>query len=278
MNDILFVTAYRDIGRDNWATIPRTNKSYCDAFYKYASCMKYNIIVFVDENIKSYLKMNYKITSNIYFYNINSYDSFYNKYIDIEKNIINSNIYKKKIPSDRKQCPEHLYAEYNLVNHSKINYINHAKSLFKNYIFYSWIDFGLRLPENSKIYNNIDICKIPNKIIYQHVSSNLPQNKMYILPEKEINTEPDKMLSSHVIYFAGSIFIVHNDLVSIYESLYNKKLQELQEINISDDDQNIVLQIYLDNKNLFFMPKVKDYPELNIPLGLTEWFKLYEFF
>jgi hypothetical protein len=86
------------------------------------------------------------------------------------------------------------------------------------------------------------------------------------------------MLSSDVIYFAGSIFIIHVDLVSTYEKLYHQKLEELQSNNIVDDDQNVVLQIYLDNKDLFFMPKVKDYPILNISLGLEEWFKLYEFF
>ena len=240
--------------------------------------MKYNIILFVDNDIETYLKTNYKITSNVLFYDIKNYNSFYNKYMDIEAKIINSDIYKNKIPSDRKNCPEHLYAEYNLVNHSKINYVNYAKKIFQDYKFYSWIDFGIRLPENSKIYDNIDIGKIPNKIIYQHISSNLPKNKMYILPEKEVITDPDNMLSSHVIYFAGSIFIIHSDLISIYEALYEKKLNELQEKNIVDDDQNIILQIYLDNKNLFYMPKVKDYPELNIPLGLQEWFKLYEFF
>ena len=278
MNDILFVTAYRDIGRNKWDSISRTNESYCDAFYQYASRINYNIIVFVDETIKTYLETNYKITSNVFFYDINNYDSFYNKYMDIEEKIINSDIYKNKIPINRKNCPEHLYAEYNLVNHSKINYVNHAKKIFTDYTFYSWIDFGLRLPENSKIYSTINVSKLHNKIIYQHVSSNLPTDKMYILPEKETITEPNNMLSSDVIYFAGSIFIIHTDLVSIYETLYSEKLEELYEKNIADDDQNVVLQIYLDNKNLFFMPKVKDYPELNISLGLQEWFKLYEFF
>jgi hypothetical protein len=155
--------------------------------------------------------------------------------------------------------------------------------MFKEYMFYSWIDFGISLPENSKLYKNININKLPNKIIYQHLGSNLssnklPLNKIYMLPEKEEITDPNNMLSSHVVYFAGSIFIIHNDLVFIYEKLYDNKLQELQEKNIVDDDQNIVLQIYLDNKELFFMPEVKNYPDLNIFLGQNEWIKLYEFF
>ena len=86
------------------------------------------------------------------------------------------------------------------------------------------------------------------------------------------------MLTSHDIYFAGSIFIIHNDYVLLYEMLYEKKLQELHKQYIVDDDQNIVLQLYLDNKDIFFMPSVKNYPELNIYTGINEWFKLYEFF
>lgn len=278
MNDILFVTAYKDIGRDKWLSIPRTTQSYCDAFYKYASRIKYNIIVFVDENIKKFLETNYKIASNIHFHDISMYNSFYNKYINVENQIINSNVYKKKIPLDRQGCPEHLYAEYNLINHSKINYVSHAKKLFKDYRYYSWIDFGLRLPEDSNIYNKINIAKIPPKIIYQHVSSNLPLHKMYVLPKKEDMTNPENMLSSSSIYFAGSIFIIHTDLVFEYEILYDLKLREFQSKNIVDDDQSVVLQIYLDNNEIFSMHKVMDYPLLNIPLGLTEWFKLYEFF
>jgi hypothetical protein len=86
------------------------------------------------------------------------------------------------------------------------------------------------------------------------------------------------MLTSHHIYFAGSIFLIHNDCVLLYEMLYEKKLQELHKQHIVDDDQNIVLQLYLDNKDIFFMPSVKNYPELNIYTGMNEWFKLYEFF
>jgi len=277
-NNIIFVTAYKDIGRSKWSSIPRTTESYCDNFYKYASRINYKLLVFVDETLKHYLQTQYTLPSNVMFYDINIRDTFYDKYIDIEKNIINSINYKNKIPNDRKDCPEHLYAEYNLVNHNKINYVNEAKRLYPDYKFYSWVDFGITLPNNSKIFSSLNVASMPSKIIYQHVSSNLPENKMYILPEKESATDPNNMLSSHVIYFAGSIFIVHTDMVSIYEKLYDAKLEELQQKNIVDDDQNIVLQIYLDNKDLFYMPKVKDNPNLNIPLGLNEWFKLYEFF
>mgnify|MGYP003975128251 CR=1 FL=1 len=278
MNDIIFVTAYKDIGRSEWPSISRTIESYCDSFYNYASRINYILLVFVDETIKQYLQSKYTLPSNILFYDINACYTFFDKYIDIERNIISHTNYKDKIPSDRKNCPEHTYAEYNLINHNKINYVNQAKNLYPNYKFYSWIDFGLKIKSNSKLFASLNTKNMPSKIIYQHVSSNLPQDKMYILPEKEDATDPNHMLASHVIYFAGSIFIVHTDLVTIYEKLYEEKLQELQKKEIVDDDQNIVLQIFLDNKELFYMAKVKDHPNLNIHLGLDEWFKLYELF
>ena len=268
--DIIFVTAYRDIGRSNWNVIPRTNETYCNNFYKYASRIKYNLVVFIEEKIKSYLLDNYNFNSNIIFYDIDLTDTFFKKYLNTENSIINSIIYKKKIPEHRNGAPEHLYAEYNLVNHSKINYVRKAKELFNGYKFYTWIDFGIRLPENSTVYNSINLKNIPKKIIYQNLG--------LFLPEKNVETEPDMMLSSHTIYFAGSIFIVHADLVLTYELLYENKLRELQEKYIVDDDQNVVLQLYLDNKDIFFMPSVTKFPELNIPIGTNEWFKLYEFF
>jgi hypothetical protein len=277
MNDILFVTAYRDIGRSKWTHYTRSNATYCDNFHSYASRINYKLVAFVSTNIKTYLMSNYTEMPNVIFYDIDSCDTFYNKYIDIETKIITSSCYQNNIPMDRKTNPEHLYPEYNLVNHSKINYVREAQKYFNNYTFYSWIDFGISLPENSKIYSKIDISLLPKKIIYQHVSADLPSHKMYVLPEIEVETSPIHMLSSHAIYFAGSIFIIHTDLVETYERLYDKKLQELHNINVVDDDQNVLLQVYLTNKELFYMPKVMDFPSLNISLGINEWFKLYEF-
>ena len=51
-------------------------------------------------------------------------NTFYNKFLEIDRNVMNSDIYKNKIPIYRKNNPEHLYSEYNLINHSKINFVN----------------------------------------------------------------------------------------------------------------------------------------------------------
>ena len=80
-NDILFITAFRDINRGNWNHIPRKTDNYCDSFYKFASKMKYNIIVFVNDEIKQFLLNKYQFGKHITFLNLDSIETFYHKYI-----------------------------------------------------------------------------------------------------------------------------------------------------------------------------------------------------
>ena len=279
MKDILFITSFRNINRESWSSIPRTPQDYCSFFYKYASKIKYNLIVFVSDEIKEYLLKNFTFKENIIFLNNDCIETFYHKYLNLEREIINSSKFKSMIPVHRKSAVPTIYPDYNLVNHSKINYVNKAKKLYPDYKFYAWIDFGIhRLLYNSKLYNYIDIEKLPKKIIYQHIEGNIPIAARGKLPIKDNSTTPQSILASHVVHFAGSIFLVHNTLVEKYEELYEKKLKELHNLYVVDDDQKIVLQIFLDNPEYFYMPNSIDFPELNIPLGLDEWFKLLEFF
>ena len=71
------------------------------------------------------------------------------------------------------------------------------------------------------------------------------------------------MLHSHTVYLAGSQFVVHKDLVEKFENLYEEQLLEWQAENICDDDQNLVLQIYNKNKDLFEL------------FQSNEWFTLF---
>ena len=120
-NDILFITAYKDINREKWKNYQRTNEEYFKCFYKLTEHIEYTLIVFIEDKIKDILLSKYNFKSNIIFKNIESVNTFYNKFLETDTIIINSDNYKKKIPLGRKQNPEHIYSEYNLINHSKIN-------------------------------------------------------------------------------------------------------------------------------------------------------------
>lgn len=247
MNSILFITAFKDINRKNWANAGRSNETYYQEFYNLASSIQYNLIVFISNNNLFELKNKFNFKDNITFYDIDEYYTFFQKYVISQKKIIESEIYKSLIPPGRMNNPEHWNAEYNLINHSKINYVSHAKKLFPTYKYYSWIDFGY-IKENCIGPQNIDLQLLPkNKIIFQCIND-IPSNRIH----------PKDMLSSDTIYFSGGAFIIPNQLIENFENCYEIKLIELENNGIVDDDQAILLQMYFDNPKLFvIMPNPK---------------------
>ena len=71
------------------------------------------------------------------------------------------------------------------------------------------------------------------------------------------------MLSSHIIYFMGSSYIIPNVLVEQFENLYENTIIDLEKQMVVDDDQALILQIYFNNQNLFQY------------IVNTNWFTLY---
>ena len=166
--------------------------------------------------------------------------------------MINSTVYKNKIAYDRKDAPEHWCAEYNMVNHSKINYVAYTKKIFPKYEYYSWIDFGCISKTLDDVPKNIDFNKLNKKISYLALKAP---------PFEKISIED--MVKSHDIYLAGSQFITHNSLVEKHEELYRELLESWKKDIMCDDDQNAILQIYFENRDLFDL------------FYSTEWFSLF---
>jgi hypothetical protein len=252
-NDILFITAYKDIGREKWSHYKRTNIEYFSYFINLTNNIKYNLIVYIEYDILKKLLGYTKFPSNICFIDLNKIeDTFYNKFLEIDRNVMNSDIYKNKIPIYRKNNPEHLYSEYNLINHSKINFVKDASVKFPNYEFYSWIDFGYVRTLDS-LPRNIKIERLPHKITYQCLR----------VPDVNNKISPNEMLKTNDVYFTGSPNIIHKSMVIEFEKKYEKKLLEFYENYVTDDDQNVLLQLYYENPDMF-----------NLKHN-SEWFALY---
>jgi hypothetical protein len=60
MNDIIFTTAFRDIGREYWRDSQRTNENYYEYFINLTNNIKYNLVVYLDDDIKNMLPLNRK--------------------------------------------------------------------------------------------------------------------------------------------------------------------------------------------------------------------------
>lgn len=251
--EIIFVTSFKNIGRENWNCYNLSNGRYIDYFYTLVNNIKYKLVVYLENDIKEIVIKNKTFSENIQFEDLNRVDTFYNKYIENDKIIITSDIYKNKIPDYRQKLPEHLYSEYNLINHSKINFVRHTKELYPNYLYYAWIDFGRMNESIENIPKNIDMSLLPTDKIVYHFIEDPPLQRI----------DENAMLCSNYVYMLGSSFIVPNKLVENFESIWEKKLIDWQNKYITDDDQNLVLQLYFDNPELF--SKIKN----------EKWYNMY---
>jgi len=235
---ILFITAFKDIDRKSWKVIPRTNEKYIGDFLNLANNIKYRLIVFVENPIMEIL-LTKNIPSNIVLLNSSLVTTFYDRFGQKEDEIMQSEIYKQKIPDYRKDCPEHWNAKYTMVNHSKINYVAYCKKQYPQYEYYSWLDFGFVRESIDHVPKNINFSKLDKKIHYLY----------YNEPTTAISA--NEMLSKNDIYFIGSFFVVYCDLIDQFEQLYEAKLLQWQEETLCDDDQNLLFQLYFENRDLF---------------------------
>jgi hypothetical protein len=272
---ILFVTAFRDINRHTWSVIPRTVEVYNEQFLNLARNIDYKLLVFASAlHIKQLA--GFDLPRNIEFIDINTVETFYDRFLERESRMIASPEFQTKVPADRKDCPEHWNAAYNLVNHSKINFIAAAKRLAPDYEFYSWLDFGC-------IRNTI--ADVPKYIDF----SRLEKGKMLYLGLKALPTHrrsASEMVASHDVYFAGSQFVIHTSIVTIMENLWENKLADWSHEIICDEDQGLILQIYFDHPELFqvhYNPKwftlfssyLNSNKQLDSKLALTQFLKLH---
>jgi hypothetical protein len=253
MDKILFITAFKDIGRSSWPTHKRTNNDYFNYFLILANNIEYNLVVYLEKNILNELINKYTFKDNIILRELNDVDTFYNKYLDEERRVISDPKFQSKIPKERfRKHPETWSAKYTLINHSKINFVKHAKDNFPDYQFYSWIDFGY-IRDKNNVPNNLSTNKFPDRIIYQTFGN---------IPEPRVNAI--QMLKIDEAIIAGSAFIIPKALINRFEELYENKIKLWHEYYICDDDQSLVLQLYYENKSLFHLVTDKD------------WFSLYK--
>jgi len=240
--EILFVTAFKNIHRDQWKNASRSVEDYLKHF-SVLSKLPYTLVVYVEPDIKKRIPL----LSNIIIRDFHEVDTFYNAFLKRDKQIMKSKTYQSKIPEKRKVNPEHLYSEYNLINHSKINFISNTKQLYPDYDFYSWVDFGFS--GFNDVPRAISVSSLPKKVIYQ-------------IMNKPIMISAEEMLAKDEVYFAGSAFIIHYSLVETFEKKWKKKLIEWQKKGITDDDQSMVLQLYLDDPSMYHTVFSKKWREL----------------
>lgn len=250
---ILFVTAFRDIGRGAWSHSTRTIEKYISYFKNLAETIEYPLIVFATHEVILQIAHTVRNKDTITFVDSSTISIFLDTHLESERAIMNSDKYKRKIPEHRKIQPEHTNPEYTLLTHSKAQYVSHAKRAMPGYTHYAWIDFGFVRDNLDVVPKNIDSSKLCDKIMINSFSQIKPP---YI--------DADTMLTSNAVYFAGGTFVVPVHLVDTFEALYTELLSHWKETFIADDDQSAIYQIYCANKSLFVL------------IPTYKWFSLYK--
>jgi hypothetical protein len=253
--ELVIVSAFLDINREKWSTgYKRTARDYILSFTNY---FNYNtkMLVFIDDKYIDEIKETYNnsLHNNTIFVPINN--DWMTKHIyawqqlGVSKRIMQSDKYTNLV-KDRILCgnPENIYADYNAINHSKIDFICYAinNNLINRDTFICWSDFGYF---NSILHNNH--CEYP--LNHLDITKFNPNKLTFCLRNKLDNKDEDIIytLVNAPETFTGSFFAGPYNLMLKLQKLYHTSLKELYNNNISDDDQHIYLRCFLKEPNIF---------------------------
>jgi protein YibB len=244
MENICIVSAFLDIGRQDWKNFQRSLQQYFNNFKPYTE-LKHEMIVFMDDKHIDCLKKICEGTSHIKILPINREWMKENIYeyqqLDREKEIMESDSFKNLV-KHRLHHPECSKPEYNIIQHSKIDFLAYVINNKLSYAqYYAWSDFGYfqiqnRIPKNSLDLNKFNL----EKINFQGISmlTNQDSNIIYTLTHA-----PEKV--------GGFFYLGRSDLLLKYQELYHSICNMFHKIGIVDDDQHIMIQCVFKEPSLF---------------------------
>ena len=235
------ITAYLDLSNFIKSKTPSVYLNYFSNLLE----IKNDIIVFYDEKIENQLKQLIQIKNkkNILAIKINKKFLEENihawKYLDISKKILNSDYFnnlKRGRPCGG-TTPEVNCAEYNLINYSKLDFINYIiDNNLSNHEYYSWVDFGLLREKNF----------IPEDLIYNPLECFSDNNALHIIADKDIESRWKSTIdwNFEFLYFweklAGGHFFSHKKNFKFIQQRFHEECEIMFSHNIIDDDQPVL--------------------------------------
>ena len=277
-NDITIVTAFLDIGRSDWkGDYKRDPSFYIDSFLTYLN-YPYKIVCYVDDKyinniLKTYANSPYQnklfipINKTWLMQNIHAWSN-----IEKDRAIMNSNEYKEflkqRIPLMRPcktevdtrsyLCPENIFPEYNVINHSKIDLIANAiNNGYINTTYTAWCDFGYFRTYHSNgdalPITTIDVNKLnPDKITFC---------LRFEITENDKNILWTALLGNEV--FIGAFYAGPTKLMIPFQNTYHDAVNKIYNVGITDDDQHVYIQCYCLNPDIMHLKvfKNQDWPK-----------------
>lgn len=285
-DDVTLITAFYDIGREAWpGEFQRGASFYIESFLQYLK-YDYRMVCFIDDRyidqvLAEYSKSPYQRKQ---FIPINrewlDKHCWAWQHIEIDRAILSSSRYKEMIdyrlrimypdgippPEQRKNhiYPENKYAEYNIVTHSKIDFMAYCveRGLITTSFTY-WSDFGYfysqhkagpsTYPAGTLDSNKLD----PEKIVFCAV------NDMH-----EKDADPYFTLIYARELFVASTFGGPTEKICEFAELYHQCVEDLYSMGVSDDEQHVFVRCILKRPDWFREERFQEWPK-----GLVRWAK-----
>ena len=247
---ICYVTAFLDIGRDDWKKFERSFDNYLKSFlpyvdlFRYANHKEHHMIAFIDQKhiqrVKEHIPPHVPISLiPISIQGMRTWPLW--KRFDREKEIMESDEYKDFM-KHRLQFPEHNNPAYTLINHSKIDFVSAAMQL-SNADYFCWTDFGYFHVPEYECTALLDLRKLNLHRI----------NYTLINPIDEKDKDVVYTMQNAPERFGGFWFFGPRVAMQKYKELYHRTHEMFQLAKLCDDDQHLALRCWVQEPELFHL-------------------------
>lgn len=241
---LCLVSAFLDIGRQDWSAFRRSLQQYFYNFLPYTK-IPHEMILFMDDQHLSTVQHLCQDAKHIRIIPINR--EWMGKHIYAyaqlprEKEIMESKNFQSMV-QHRLHHPECSQPEYNIMQHAKIDFVMHViANKMAEADYYAWTDFGYFQDPSRISEAGLDVNKFElKKINFQGIHPLTKQDKSigYTLTQA-----PERI--------GGFFYLGRPDLLARYQELYHQVCQEFHRLGIVDDDQHIMIQCVFREPSLF---------------------------
>lgn len=224
--EILFVTAFLEMGRENWAHFQRSSRLYRAWFSTLASLENLELVCYYEKDRwKELPRGNYTLRD------FQKEDTFFRDYYEAEKEIMQNQAFRAWI-GNRRANPEHSKPDYSMMTHCKANFLRRARQQYPGHSHYAWIDFGIAR-EPMAPDTRFDWRPLMDEKIHMQVFGK---------PE-EYPSDPRELCRRSPDALSASMIVIPERLTEWYEEAYERELRENHRLMIADDEQNIMLRM-----------------------------------
>lgn len=235
MPNITIVTAFFDLGRENWEGFERSSELYIDRF-RHLTKLENDIIVYTSPDLVEKIK---SVSPKI---KVVSYD-FLGETKELRDRVgavQNSTDWVNRVAPHLHKNPEYWSAEYVSAMSLKAFFVAKAiETGLVNTELVAWIDFGY--------------CRDQQTIPSTTWNYEFEPDKIHLLIMREI--EPDRPISDIIysgdVYVQGCQIIAGKAMWQWLSDNIQSKLERLITNNLVDDDQGLMLMSYLDSPDKF---------------------------